>query len=419
MKYGYRPGRIARSSVLTLLVNGLRLVTQLALLFLVARYLGPSEFGTFAGLAALALGLGTLSSFGLGFLVLGDSAKSPNRGKLAFAASIPATLLTAALLAPLYFWLCRTALDSDAAFSTLAFIGSSELLIAPLVVLVAQRMHGLGSVWPSQLITIIPIAMRLAGIIICTTWIPEHGLTAYATVYFLATAAGLFIANCFAQSDAQIKWFRRPSSKQLRRSIPYALMRFTAINPAEVDKAMALRLLSSADAGMYSLAARGLSLAVLPVSAMVASSQPRLFRTAKNDPRDSAKLALTVILTSAAFGILIGLSLAIAIPPYIEIFLGSDYVKAGEVLTYLSIAAPFLAIRTASGGVMISLQQPIRRASIETFGLIILLSVGTFWGVRDGYVGIIAAVVLSEFSMAALFVAHLYRFFQVPIFDRK
>ena len=82
MKIAYRPDPIAYSSMQTLAIYTLRLVTQVALLFLVARYLGPSQLGESAGNAALAVGLGTLSSFGLGFLVLGESAKSPEREKV-------------------------------------------------------------------------------------------------------------------------------------------------------------------------------------------------------------------------------------------------------------------------------------------------------------------------------------------------
>lgn len=50
----YRPGPIARSTLWTLAVFGLRLVVQVSMLFLLARYLGPAAYGEFAAVAALA-----------------------------------------------------------------------------------------------------------------------------------------------------------------------------------------------------------------------------------------------------------------------------------------------------------------------------------------------------------------------------
>ena len=183
MKLSYRPGPIARSSIQTLVVYGLRLGVQLALLFLVARYLGPSQFGEFAALAALAVGLGTLSSFGLGFLVLGESAKLPARGQELLAQAVPATVLSATLLGPLYFWLCRSVLGSDSSIAVLVLIGLSDLLLVPWLGLVSHRIHGLGQVARSQIIAVLPIGLRLLGIVTCVTLAPGAGLGLYAVVY--------------------------------------------------------------------------------------------------------------------------------------------------------------------------------------------------------------------------------------------
>ncbi|MGH8403185.1 MAG: lipopolysaccharide biosynthesis protein, partial [Gammaproteobacteria bacterium] len=57
-------GPIARGTIRTGIVLGLRLLVQAGTLLLVARLLGPREYGAFAGVAALAVMLGTLATFG-------------------------------------------------------------------------------------------------------------------------------------------------------------------------------------------------------------------------------------------------------------------------------------------------------------------------------------------------------------------
>ena len=58
-------GPIARGTIRTSFVLGLRLLVQADMLLIVARMLGPHQFGAFAGVAALAVILGTLLTFGI------------------------------------------------------------------------------------------------------------------------------------------------------------------------------------------------------------------------------------------------------------------------------------------------------------------------------------------------------------------
>lgn len=57
----------------------------------------------------------------------------------------------------------------------------------------------------------------------------------------------------------------------------YAAMNIVAANPAEVDKVLAPILLDQQAAGIYSAAARVMNAAVAPVTAVLLTSQPRLF----------------------------------------------------------------------------------------------------------------------------------------------
>ena len=407
MKIGYRPGPIARSSMQTLAVYGLRLGTQVTLLFLVARYLGPSQFGEFAAIAALAVGLGTLSSFGLGFLVLGESAKLPERGQALLAQAAPATLLSAVLLGPLYFWLCRVALESDASSTVLVLIGFSELFLVPLVLIFSQRLQGLGKIARSQALAMTPIAMRLAAILACMMMAPTVRLEAYASAYFAASLVSMLFAIWAVKEVAVIVNMEMPTASRIKAGSPYALMKFTAINPSELDKALALRLLPTAEAGIYALAARGLSMATMPVVAMVVSSQPRLFRETGNGTAYSRRLIFIVLFVAGLVGIGAGLLLAGFAAPGLEWLMGHEFAGTAEAMRMLAWAAPFMALRFAAGGVLIPLEKPLIRSGIELLGLGALIGLGLIIGSTHGISGLIVAVVSSEAFMALLFCIYL------------
>ncbi|MDE2179214.1 MAG: oligosaccharide flippase family protein, partial [Xanthomonadaceae bacterium] len=101
-------GPIARATLRTSAVLGVRLFVQAGTLLLVARMLGPHDFGAFAGVAALAVMLGTLSTFGTHIVLLAEVSRDPQRraGVLPFALST--TLICGSLLFALYLLLATT-----------------------------------------------------------------------------------------------------------------------------------------------------------------------------------------------------------------------------------------------------------------------------------------------------------------------
>ena len=103
-------GRIAASAIRTSAVLGLRLVVQAGSLLLVARLLGPQQFGTFAGVAALAVLLGTLATFGTHLVLIGEMAKDPARRVQVLAYAMPTTLVCGGILLAAFLSICAQTL---------------------------------------------------------------------------------------------------------------------------------------------------------------------------------------------------------------------------------------------------------------------------------------------------------------------
>ena len=86
-------GPIARATIRTSFVLGLRLIVQAGTLLLVARMLGPEQFGAFAGVAALAMLLGVLASFGTTWILLSELTNSLKQRSPVLAYALPTTLI--------------------------------------------------------------------------------------------------------------------------------------------------------------------------------------------------------------------------------------------------------------------------------------------------------------------------------------
>lgn len=148
-------GPIALATIRTSAVLGLRLVVQAGTLLLVARMLGPQHYGAFAGVASLAVTLGTLSTFGFHLLLLHRVSRDPEQRLAVMVRALPATLLCGTLLLAVFILVCATALRSLAiGLPALLAIGITELLLQPLFILPAWTLAALGKTARSQLLAI-------------------------------------------------------------------------------------------------------------------------------------------------------------------------------------------------------------------------------------------------------------------------
>lgn len=391
-----RPGPLARASLQTLAVHGARLLVQVALLLLLALWLGPERYGEYAAAAALAFGLGMLSSFGLGFLVLTESARSPEAGADLLARAIPATLLSAALLLPVYLWSAVALLGSRAGLPALVLIGAAELLLAPLLGVLAQRVHGLGRVARSQLLALLPMLARLAGMAGCYL-LAAPSLELGALVHGLGAAVALLLGLALAAPTWPL---RRPTLPLLRSGSRYALMHLTASIPTEVDKALALRLLESAETGVYALASRGLAVVTLPVIAMLQAALPRLVGGLEAREAAAPALVRTVLLLAVLYGALAALALHALAAPLLEWAMGGRYPHVGSLLQGLALVAPFMSTRVATGMVLFAAGRPLLRSAVEGAAVLGLLALAPVLAARHGVEGLLWAVVACEAAMA-------------------
>ena len=411
-----RLGPIARSSVQTLGVYGLRLAVQLALLLLLARWLGPAHYGEFAGVAALAMGLGTLSGFGLSFVVLMESAKSADAGAAVLARAVPATLLSAALLLPLYLWLAVVVIGSTAGLMSLGLIGLSELLLVPLLGLLSNRLHGLGYVARSQALALCPMALRLAGLVGCTTLAPTGSFGIYALVHVLGALAALALGSVLAAARAQVpQRLHWPDWITLRHGARFAVMNLAAMSPGELDKALALRLLGASGTGLYALASRGMAVVTLPVAAMLQAALPRLIRGLHESAAAHRRLLRVVLTLSTLYGVCAAALLHWAAPPLLEGLLGAAYVGNGAVVAKIAWIAPFMSLRIATGTTLFALGRPLLRSVIEGGAVVLLVALALLLVPRLGLNGLITAVLASEASMAAVGGLFLWRHVHRPL----
>lgn len=396
-------GPIARGTIRTSFVLGLRLLVQAGTLLIVARMLGPDQFGAFAGVAALAVILGTLSSFGTHFVLLKEVSVEPSRRETIFPYAVPTILIFGGVLL-IFFLLASTLLlhASGIAISVLLAIGITEMWLQPLFALPAAEHLALGRTARSQLLTTLPLALRLIAATTVLLLGLSDPLAAYGYSYLLASMIALLIAT----GTMPAPWpaprsLRLPRKVELRESAGYAVLGLTAAGPAELDKTLALKLLALGTAGLYAAGARVIGATTLPVIAMMLSALPRLFREGQNQPRRTAHLLRWIFGTALAYSLALAALLWFIAPGFVFLF-GPKYHGIEHMIRLLSLAVPGLALRVAAANILMALGKPWVRVSFEVAGIAILVIAAVTLTTYFGQIGMPLALVCSEWGMTAV-----------------
>lgn len=392
-------GPIAHATFRTSVVLGLRLVAQAGTLLLVARLLGPEHFGAFAGIAALAVLLGALSPFGTHLVLLRKMSKSPHGRDAVLPFALGATLLCGNVLLLLYLGVAGFGLrPAEIGIAVVLCIGLAELLLQPLLLLASVEHQAQDHIVRSQLLVNAPLFLRLA--VALGVWILQlaHPLEAYAWGYLGTSVLTLILGLRSLETawPAFERW-RLPNSAEWRDASGFAVLNLTALGPSELDKTLALRLLPLAAVGVYVASARVTGAVVLPVIALMIAALPRLFREA--DQPHGIRLLRWVFAASASYGVVAAIGLWMA-APLVEWLFGAQYQGINEVLRWLSLAVPGMALRFAAGSALMARGRPWLRAGFETLGMSVLVIMALILTPDNPIRGMPLALACSEWTMA-------------------
>lgn len=396
-------GAIARGTIRTSAVLGLRLAVQAGTLLLVARLLGPNDFGAFAGIAALAVILGTLSTFGLHLVLLGEMSRDPALRDKVLAQTVPVTLVCGTLLLVIFLAICLTTLDRlTIPLSVLLSIGVAETLIQPLLSLPTWELTAMGRPARSQLLAVFPLALRLT-LAASVMWIaPEEPLMMFGYAYLFASIIALAaVTSCQLSPWLPPKRWRWPNKTQWKEAASYAALNSTAMGPAELDKTLAARLLPATDAGLYAAAQRTVGAITLPVSAMMLSALPRLYREGQEPTAQTSRLLIWIFAVSTTYGLASAGALWL-VAPLVEWLFGTAYHGIQDTIRWLCLAMPGMALRIAAGLVLTAVAPPWMRVSVELTGLAALGLGSVILISYFGSVGMPLAIAGAESIMAAI-----------------
>lgn len=385
---------LAKSASAVLAWNMARLASQLVWVLLLARALGPHGYGTFSGLAGLALALGGFAALGMGLRLYENVARDHlaldrhwTLVRSSFAWSSP-------LLLALYL-ICILTMRIDAAMVVIVTIGVAEIVLAPLCTQVAFAYASVGRMGESAGA---PVVLSLARVMAAAGYLliaPAAGLGGYAVLHVLATLVA--VAWIWRRAHLQLglpRKSQRADPSELRSGLGFASIWASGLALTSLDKTAVMYAGGGAVAGEYTAGYRLASIAALPVEALTTTIMPRLFRAGAGKPlplRTMLLLVVAVLLYGLIAGQLVGLAM-----PLVPLLLGDGFAGLAPLVALLGWWLPAYCLRTLLGNMLLGYGRKRARISAELSGLVVLVSLVLWWVPDAGLAGAMKALLVAE-----------------------
>lgn len=370
-----------------------KLATTFILLGLIARVLGPEQFGTYSLFFSIVTLLWVVGGLGLDNILLKEFSQHPQESQQLFSTAFIIRTLCCAVLfitsGALVLFDCFSTLNAQQKTAALIFLSSLFFYNSATYYSYFQANSQSRTVAKISI-----IALIISSLVKLYLLIEDFGLIAFSVSHLIDIALNYVLLAALLKNEetkVRIAAFDRLVLRKVMHSAwPMLASNLIIIIYTRLDQFMIAKLLPASDLGVYSAAAR-IAEAYLFVPALVATSfYPML---ARDNTRNTAKLYFDLILFSALGT---GAMVTLLAPFVIPLLFGEQFNGAVPVLNIMILSTLFSVMGSACTNYMIINNRPYVRLIRTALGLLTNAILNIFLIPRFGIIGAAYATLISQ-----------------------
>ena len=383
-----------------------RALIQAIYLVIVSRAIGVDGYGFFAGVVAVSILLSPLSGWGCSYVVTRKiSAENISVNSILIPVLMQVIITGTFLLAIIA---SVSTLINYISLSVLLLIGISELILLPIVLVIANIGIALRkSIFAAIIACVVPVARLLSLLLVLVFMRNEITVDYVCWSYFAGSLSGIIVSMAYLFCITGAPEFPKKiiSTDMIKAGGPYAMGSAVSSSFMELDKVIVLHFLGSAALGLYSLAFRVSSIFILPLAAFGSVVLPRIFAGKVDHQWEGATKIL--LLFPLVYGVIAG-AIMCALAPLVPLIFGNEFAESVNYLRLLALWPVLHGIRSCLGVGLVGAGLQSGRLLIELAGLITVVLLNVCLISKYGVVLTIYSLLASEFLMAIFF----FYFFQ-------
>jgi O-antigen/teichoic acid export membrane protein len=327
---------LVRNTISMMAGGAVRMGLQGAYFVMIARVLGPSQYGAFVGVAVLIGVLSPFAMLGTGNLMIQNVARDRTTFRASWGNALCVTGILSGLLLTIILLTSRFLLSREIPLLLVVLVGFADLFLAGVVTLAGQAYQAFEQLHRTSRLNVVVTATRAAAALFLVVFVRHPDARIWSVFYFLSTAvAAVYAFDCVQRnlgSPVPALDLLRP---QIREGFYFSFSLSSQSIYNNIDKPMLARFSTLDAVGIYATAYRLIDLAFQPVGALLASTYSRFFQHGARGLEGTTVFAKRLLPFSVTYGIFAGVGL-VAAAPILPRILGENYATAVEALRWLS-----------------------------------------------------------------------------------
>jgi O-antigen/teichoic acid export membrane protein/glycosyltransferase involved in cell wall biosynthesis len=337
----YHPSRWAKSALLKDAANlgvgqGIKLVLQGIYFLLIARSLGPTQYGGFIAITAMTGIVSPYVGLGCGSLFLKNVRSGKRSAAVCWGDGLVSTMVTGAVTMWALLALSRLWLPGFPA-TLVGAICLSDLILMRVIDLASFGFAASGKMRKTAVQNTIMSLLRVAGIMVLAGLYRQVSIAQWTVAYLLTGVIGAG----FALQQGSALWGVPQVSfaalvEDAREGCFFSVSTSAQTIYNDIDKTMLAHLSTFAATGVYGAAYRIIDTSLTPVRALVSAAYPQFFRVGADGLDATYSYAKRLIRKAVLFGVLDCVALML-LAPLLPHILGPKYASVAPAVRWLAL----------------------------------------------------------------------------------
>lgn len=390
-KEGIRQSSFIKNTALS--IGGVSLhVLLLGIYFVVlARALGPTDYGAFAATLTLSRIFGSFASWGYGNILIKNASREPARFREYWGLCLIIALCGGSFFTTLVLVISKLVLQLSISGLSILMIASSDLIFAGIIALIQQAYLSFDRLPRYVQLQNGASAFRLCGAILMLFTIDKPSVSVWSILYFVTGLIPCIVGVGLVNKELGrwiFKW--KISRAEFFEGFYFSVSQSSQGIYNDIDKTLLASMTTLELAGLYTAAYRFIDFSYAPISGLLISSYANFFRRGVHGITGSLAWALRIIPWATAYGLLAALGLYL-ISGFIPFLLGSVYDETVSIVRWLAPLIIFKSVELLIANILTGAGYQGVRTAIQ-LGLAVLSFLATIWLISViGWLGAIFA----------------------------
>jgi O-antigen/teichoic acid export membrane protein len=366
--------------------QGANLLLQVAFFILLARFLGVTQYGIFAGAFALISMVTPYSTLGSAMLFMRYVTGDEGAAAVYWGNSLAITAVVSIGLAALFGYIgpVITGAHSRLLFVALAL---ANCLFGQIVGLASSIFQTFENMRPAAILTLLANGARLLVLMVMQRMFPHASAMQWSVGVLIASFGAAMLSLGWVWSQiGQPQFSARLIWGRVREGVGFSFAGTTQAVYNDIDKTMLSHFGFNRENGSYTLAYRIVDVATAPIVAMDAAILPRYFHLSHQGVQAVGRLAVKALSMALPLGLVIGIG-TLLVAPVVPRLVGRDFSLTLVALRWLCWLPLLRGVHMLTGSALTGAgHQNLRTiAQLSVAAANIVLNV--WWINRFGWIG--------------------------------